>query len=96
MATSRLGRPGKRGAEGPRGPRGVRGVTGVKGRRGDIGKPGPKGLRGLRGPLHKNEALERVVTHFEDVYRQLSEQMRRIAKMQAQLDGLMATSGKTD
>ena len=84
---------GRTGATGRRGSQGVRGVTGAKGRRGDSGKPGPKGLRGLRGPLHQDDVLERVVTHFDDVYQQLTGHLKRIAKMQRELDGLAATVG---
>jgi hypothetical protein len=80
----RKGLTGKRGAQGARGP------TGAKGRRGDSGKPGPKGLRGLRGPLHQDDVLERVVTHFDDLYQQLSGHLKRIARMQHQLDELTA------
>jgi hypothetical protein len=89
--TNRVVRQGKTGATGRRGSQGARGVTGPKGRRGDSGKPGPKGLRGLRGPLHQDDVLERVVTHFDDVYQQLSGHLRRIGKMQCELDGLTAT-----
>ncbi len=89
--TDRVVRQGKKGATGRRGSQGARGATGAKGRRGDCGKPGPKGLRGLRGPLHGDDVLERVVTHFDDVYQQLSGHLKRIARMQLQLDGLTAT-----
>jgi hypothetical protein len=37
--------------------------------------------------------LERVVTHFDDVYQQLSGHLKRIGKMQRELDGLTATVG---
>jgi hypothetical protein len=67
-------------------------MTGAQGRRGDSGKPGPKGLRGLTGPLHKDDVLERVVTHFDDVYSQLTAHLKRIATMQVQIDGLILTN----
>jgi hypothetical protein len=35
--------------------------------------------------------LERVVTHFDDVYQQLNGHLKRIGKMQRELDGLTAT-----
>lgn len=89
--TDHVGRQGKTGAAGRRGSQGARGETGAKGRRGDSGKPGPKGLRGLRGPLHQDDVLERVVTHFDDVYQQLNGHLKRIGKMQRELDGLTAT-----
>jgi hypothetical protein len=80
----------KRGA---RGPRGARRTTGATGRRGKIGKPGRRGLKGLRGPLHEADVLDLLVTHFDDVYRQLNVQMKRIAKMEDQLDVMSATLG---
>ena len=89
--TDRVARQGRRGATGRRGSQGARGETGAKGRRGDSGKPGPKGLRGLRGPLHQEEVLDRVVSHFDDVYQQLSGHLKRIGKMQQELDGLTKT-----
>lgn len=88
----RVVRDGNKGATGPRGSQGARGLTGAKGRRGDSGKPGPTGLRGLRGPLHRDDVLERVVSHFNDVYQQLNGHLRRIARMQHQLDELTATA----
>jgi len=81
-------RQGRKGSTGKRGSQGVRGPVWAKGRRGHCGKPGPKGLRGLRGPLHQDDVLERVVTHFDDVYQQLSGHLTRIARMQRQLDEL--------
>ena len=90
----RAGRQGKTGAAGRRGSPGARGVAGAKGRRGDIGEPGPKGLRGLRGPLHQDDVLDRVVTHFDDVYSQLTIHLKRLATMQLQIDGLIVTSKK--
>jgi hypothetical protein len=35
--------------------------------------------------------LDRVVSHFDDVYQQLSGHLKRIGKMQQELDGLAAT-----
>jgi len=89
--TERVARQGKTGATGRRGSQGARGKTGAKGRRGDSGKPGPKGLRGLRGPLHQDDVLDRVVTHFDDVYQQSSGHLKRFGKMQQEIDGLTAT-----
>jgi collagen triple helix repeat protein len=83
-----MGVRSKTGATGPRGPRGVRGATGAIGGRGKTGKPGqkgPRGLRGLRGPLHKDDVLHAMVTNFDDVYHQLTRQMKLIATMQQQL-----------
>jgi collagen triple helix repeat protein len=80
-----------RGPRGKRGPKGPRGETGPVGRRGKIGKAGQKGPRGLTGPLHKDRVLDMVMTHFDDVYLQLKIQMKRIAQIQAQVDGLVIT-----
>jgi collagen triple helix repeat protein len=83
MATKqRVGRQGRAGTPGARGPRGARGTTGATGPRGSIGKAGPKGLQGLRGALNERDVLESVVTHFEDVYRQLTALHKRIDELQ--------------
>lgn len=84
------GSMGPRGKTGARGPQGARGRTGPIGRRGKIGKPGKAGPNGLKGPQRKDPALEKVMTHFDDVYLQLDIQMKRIAQMQQQLDLLIA------
>ena len=66
-------------------------MTGPIGRRGAIGKPGARGPEGLLGPAQQDDALDKVMTHFDDVYRQLNIQMTRIGQIQAQLDMLAAT-----
>ena len=80
----RLGPRGRRGSPGPRG------MTGPVGRRGKIGKPGKKGPKGLTGPLHKDNVLDMVMKHFDDVYQQLNIQMKRMAQIQVQVDRLLA------
>ena len=60
------------------------------GRRGSIGKPGTRGPEGLTGPALQNDMLDKVMTHFDDVYRQLDIQMTRMGQIQAQLDMLTA------
>jgi hypothetical protein len=83
-------------AQGPRGKRGApgaRGLTGPLGRRGKVGKAGSKGPKGLTGPLHKDNVLDMVMTHFDDVYQQLNIQMKRLAQLQAQVDKLTAEHG---
>ena len=47
--------------------------------------------RVLAGAERPYDALERVVTHFDDVYQQLNGHLKRIGKMQRELDGLTAT-----
>jgi hypothetical protein len=87
-----LGGPvGKRGPKGPRGPTGPRGLTGPIGRRGPIGKAGNRGPEGLTGPAQQDDVLDKVMTHFDDVYRQLDIQMKRMGQIRAQLDVLAAT-----
>ena len=39
------------------------------------------------------DVLDLLVTHFDDVYRELNLQMKKIAKMQDQLDVMAATLG---
>ena len=85
------GSAGKRGPKGHRGPEGPRGLLGAIGRRGSIGKPGTRGPKGLIGPAQHNDVLDKVMTHFDDVYRQLNIQMTRLGQIQAQLDVLAAT-----
>ena len=77
---------GPRGKQGKRGVPGPRGMTGAIGRRGKIGKPGHEGPKGLTGPLHKDNVLDMVMKHFDDVYQQLNIQMKRMAQMQQQVD----------
>ena len=66
-------------------------MTGPIGRRGAIGKAGRHGPKGLNGPAQQDDVLDRVMTHFDDVYRQLDIQMTRMGQIQAQLDVLAAT-----
>jgi hypothetical protein len=50
--------------------------------------------RGFNGSLQRNEVLDRMVTHFDDVYQQLNAQMKRIAQMQQQVDLISTTLGR--
>ena len=86
-------RQSRTGGKGPRGPRGMRGATGTSGPRGKIGKPGLRGLKGATPQLRVKDVLDLLVTHFDDVYRELNLQMKKIAKMQDQLDVMAATLG---
>ena len=47
--------------------------------------------KGLIGPAQQDDVLDKVMTHFDDVYRQLNTQMTRMGQIQAQLDVLVAT-----
>lgn len=84
----------KTGAMGPRGPRGLRGPRGARGATGPRGKRGQQGPKRLRGPLRNDPSLDTLVRHFDEVYRQLNEHMKRFARMQQQLDVIIATQGK--
>jgi hypothetical protein len=44
---------------------------------------------GLKGPLHKDEVLDKIMTHFDDVYQQLNIQMKRMAQIQQEIGRLM-------
>jgi hypothetical protein len=81
---------GARGKRGAKGAQGARGLTGPIGRRGKIGKPGRRGPKGVTGPLHKDNVLDMVMKHFDDVYHQLNIQMKRMAQIQQQVDVLIA------
>jgi hypothetical protein len=70
-------------------------LTGPVGRRGSIGKPGKPGPKGLSGPAQHNDVLDKLMTHFDDIYRQLNVQMKRMAQLQAQLDAVAATVDNT-
>ena len=85
-----MARHGKSGGKGPRGPRGTRGAAGPRGK---IGKQGLRGLKGAAPQLRVKDVLDLLVTHFDDVYRELNLQMKKIAKMQDQLDVMAATLG---
>ena len=78
-------------AEGPPGPKGARGATGPRGR---IGRRGPPGPKGLTGPLHKGHLLNMIVTMFDDLSRQVDEQMKRMVRMQLQIDAIVTTLRK--
>ena len=56
-----------------------------------MGKPGTRGPKGLVGTAQQDDVLDKVMTHFDDVYRQLNIQMTRMGQIQAQLDVLAAT-----
>jgi hypothetical protein len=85
------------GLQGPPGPPGPRGPTGPQGRRGDPGPRGERGVRGADGHVGEDGSstdraalLTEVNGHFEDIYRELDVQMRRMAQIQQQVDDLRA------
>lgn len=65
------------------------GATGTAGQRANTRPPRKK--RPRRKPsLDTNDPLDAIVAHFDDVYRQLNEQMRLIVKVQHQVRELVA------
>lgn len=81
----KTGSTGHRGTTGSRGPQGPAGPTG---HRGKIGKTGRTGAAAQTEPLHSENMAERLVTYFDDVYEQLGVQMKRIAKLQQEVDDM--------
>lgn len=73
---------------GPPGRRGARGATGAK--TGKLGHKGPRGLSGLPGPFNERDVLNAVVPNFDDVYEQLTGQMKLIAQLRQQLAEIAA------
>lgn len=95
MATKGQGRRGKRGAPGPRGPAGKAGKGGRAGATGQIGARGAKGAKGPKGSSGSNvkgrgRLLASVERHIENIYGELTVQMKRLAKLQVQVDELRA------
>lgn len=91
MAKLTQGARGQRGIPGPPGPRGSAGATGHSGAR------GAKGAKGARGPKTRPPGLKgrqrlllSVERHIENIYGELTVQMQRLAKLQAQVDELRA------
>jgi hypothetical protein len=93
MAKSQ-GRRGVRGFQGPAG------RSGKKGPKGAAGKTGATGARGIVGHVRPVGALTRsdrmevlTLVHREvnEIYKELEVQMKRMAQLQAQLDGVLST-----
>ena len=68
---------------GPRGPRGPAGHSGHRGAPGPQGAPGPVGP-----PVQGSDVLEIVERQIDDIHRDLDAQMKRIARIQQQVDEL--------
>ena len=62
----------------------VRGPRGHRGAQGQQGEPGRQGDPGI-----SPEALERIIRTLESVQREAEIQFRRIAQIQAQVDGTL-------
>ena len=102
MAKQQPGR-GERGVPGPPGPAGAtgavgeRGQTGKAGAVGAAGRAGAKGAQGAKGATGskapssakgRQRLIAAVDRHIENIYGELTLQMRRMARIQAQVDEL--------
>lgn len=102
MAKAKRGARGQQGRRGPAGPPGKAGVEGVRGPMGRAGRVGLAGVTGARGAKGATGADTRagskgrkrfiaaVDRHIENIYGELSLQMKRMAKIQWQVDELRA------
>ena len=83
------GRPGPAGSRGGRGPAGSAGAAGAAGRRGARGE---KGSIGSTAPAGGGKARKRFIAavdrHIENIYTELATQMKRMARIQTQVDEL--------
>jgi hypothetical protein len=97
------GARGKRGIPGPPGPRGRQGVMGATGK---SGAGGPRGAMGPRGELGKTgpvgtlapadrlEILSLVQGQIQEVSRELRVQVKRMERLQGDLDELRENVGR--
>jgi hypothetical protein len=103
MTKARARTRGQQGIPGPPGPRGSAGSVGVQGPPGKTGRAGVTGQSGARGPKGakgtttlqpgakgRRRLLLSVERHIENIYGELTVQMRRLAKLQVQVDELRA------
>jgi hypothetical protein len=100
MSKPRRGARGAKGIPGPPGPAGKTGAHGDQGRTGEPGRagaPGHVGARGAKGPAGSTKAgagtgrrrlIAAVDRHIENIYTELTTQMKRIARIQSQVDEL--------
>lgn len=86
------GNVGPRGVPGPPGPRGPSGTTGAAGKIGPRGPVGKHGARGATGnePPDRSALLAQVHASIEEIHRDLSIQLTRMAQIQQQVDQLRA------
>ena len=99
MAKLKHGARGERGIPGPPGPpgvsgsdgtRGLTGKTGPVGAAGHTGARGAKGATGSKAPTGKGRQrfIAAVDRHIENIYGELTVQMKRMARIQLQVDEL--------
>lgn len=100
MAMLRKGARGERGIPGPPGPPGLSGSDGgrgLTGKAGPVGAAGHTGARGAKGATGskapgsvkgRRRFIAAVDRHIENIYGELTVQMKRMAKIQAEVDEL--------
>jgi hypothetical protein len=103
MAKQQRGARGERGIPGPPGPAGATGSVGHTGLTGKVGPVGAAGHIGAKGAQGRKGATgskapssvkgrQRLIAavdhHIENIYGELSLQMKRMARIQAQVDEL--------
>jgi hypothetical protein len=100
MAKLKQGARGEQGIPGPPGPTGLsgsdgsRGLTGKAGPAGAAGHTGARGAKGATGSKAPASAKGRqrfiaaVDRHIENIYGELTVQMKRMARIQSQVDEL--------
>jgi hypothetical protein len=90
VATQKRGARGERGIPGPPGPAGPSGKAGRVGTAGATGPRGPKGEKGGQPATSKGRKrlMREVDRHIENIYGELVAQMRRLSRIQAQVDEL--------
>jgi len=100
MAKLKQGARGERGIPGPPGPPGVSGSDGSRGltgKAGPVGATGHTGARGAKGATGskapasgkgRQRFIAAVDRHIENIYGELTVQMKRMARIQSQVDEL--------
>ena len=85
------GPPGPTGLSGSDGSRGLTGKAGPAGAAGHTGARGAKGATGSKAPASgkgRQRFIAAVDRHIENIYGELTVQMKRMAKIQLQVDEL--------
>ena len=99
-SAQRRGPRGERGIPGPPGRPGVAGVTGrtgvsgARGAMGPSGKPGKTGPAGIPTVADRGELLSLVQGQIQEVSRELSVQVKRMERLQSELDELRENVGQ--
>ena len=86
------GPPGPAGRVGQRGPVGAKGKSGARGATGATGASGAVGAKGATTTRHNHvNALAVVHDQIDHIHRELDVQMKRMAQLQAEVDGVRGT-----